>query len=306
MKWKGFIIVIVFCSVIVVALIAPETITPVPKEWTEPVINLEFVWIEGGCFEMGQSEIEKQQLIAETNEANYKQYFTDELPQHRVCVQGFWMAKTEITNAQYRQWKPDHDSLSFENQTMNEDDQPVVDVSWNEVQGFIGWLKGENKGGGMFRLPTEAEWEYACRAGTTTVRFWGDDPHQACQYANVGDQTGKKYFGKKWPDWTIHECDDGYAVTAPVGKFRPNNFGLHDMLGNVWEWCADVYVADIYAKHQQQGTVENPLVTDGGSQRVARGGCWSKQPRHTRCASRHAIPPDTKSDSVGFRLVRTE
>ena len=278
----------------------------VGKTWTDPIIGMEFVWIEGGCFEMGQSEIEKQQLIAETSEAFYQRYFLDELPRHKVCVSGFWMAKTEVTNAQYRQWKPDHDSLSFENQTMNEDDQPVVNVSWEEAKDFIKWLHEQHQDQSTFRLPTEEEWEYACRAGTTTSRFWGNDPAQACQYANVGDQIGKKYLGWKWPDWTIHACDDGYAVTAPVGKFRPNDFGLHDMLGNVWEWCEDIYVADIYANHQQEGTVKNPLVTTGGTDRVARGGCWSKQPRHVRCASRHSAPPTVKSDSIGFRLVRVK
>jgi sulfatase modifying factor 1 len=305
MKWMGIFIVMVIWSVNVVTLKAQETSKQSEKEWTDPVTGMEFVWIERGCFVMGQTEIERQQIITEHSENMY-QYFLDELPRHTVCVRGFWMGKTEVTNRQYRKWNPNHDSQSYEIHTLNGDDQPAARVSWEDARHFAQWMIAQHQYQYTFRLPTEAEWEYACRAGTTMSRFWGNDPQQACQYANVGDQTGKQYFGQKWPDWAIHECDDRYAVTAPVGKFRPNAFGLYDILGNVWEWCEDVYIKDIYHKHQQDSPVDNPLPTNGGSERVIRGGCWSKQPRHVRCASRHSIAPTTRSDSVGFRLVRTE
>jgi formylglycine-generating enzyme required for sulfatase activity len=117
------------------------------------------------------------------------------------------------------------------------DRHPVTCVSWNDAQAFIKWLN--KKTGSSYRLPSEAEWEYAARAGTKTARFWGDDPNDACSYANVADQT-KSPDGKfQWSD--IHECTDGYWFTAPVGSFRSNAFGLYDMLGNVSEWCQDVY-----------------------------------------------------------------
>ena len=111
-------------------------------------------------------------------------------------------------------------------------------VSWYGAVAYIDWLNQETETGKKYRLPTEAEWEYAARAGTSTVRFWGDSPDDACQYANVYDQTSKKENGYSWKN---HNCDDGYSNTAPIGSFLANSFGLHDMLGNVWEWCADRY-----------------------------------------------------------------
>ena len=109
----------------------------------------------------------------------------------------------------------------------------MVCVSFEDAQAYIRWLN--RKTGQHYRLPTEAEWEYAARAGTTTRRYWGDKPDDACQYANVADQSAKKVF----PGWAVHHCDDGYVYTAPVGSFQRNRFGLHDMLGNVWDRTQD-------------------------------------------------------------------
>ncbi|MDM8522028.1 SUMF1/EgtB/PvdO family nonheme iron enzyme [Desulfococcaceae bacterium HSG8] len=245
------------------------------RVFTEPVTETEFVWIPGGCFEMGQTEEEKADIIKERGEEKYK-YYADELPRHKVCLDGFWMAKYEVSNARYRKFRPDHNSGEYKGNSLNGDDQPAVEVSWEDANAFIKWLNRENRGNYEFRLPTEAEWEYACRAGTTTSRFWGDNPDQACRYANVADQTAKQKFN----DWTIHNCDDGYAVTAPVGSFGPNDFGLHDMLGNIWEWCEDIYADDAYSKQQRN----NPIYMNGGSNRVYRGGSWLNVPANVRCA----------------------
>ncbi|MCP5087419.1 MAG: formylglycine-generating enzyme family protein [Rhodobacteraceae bacterium] len=242
---------------------------------------MEFVWIEGGTFWMGCGEQETE-------------CSSDEKPRHQVTVNGFWMGRTEVTNAQYRQFIPKHDSQDFKGHSLNADEQPVVYVSWEEATNFIDWLTKSNKGKDEFRLPTEAEWEYAARAGTTTARYWGDNPDDACQYANVADETAKKEMS----DWTIHNCDDGYAVSAPVGSFRPNAFGLYDMLGNVWEWVADPW-HDNY-----EGAPSNAKVWEEGDAnlRLLRGGSWGSDPQWVRCALRLRYSFVVRLD--GFRVVR--
>lgn len=126
---------------------------------------------------------------------------------------------------------------------MNHDDQPVVDVSWNDTKKFMKWMN--RRAGQAFSLPTESQWEYAARAGTQTTRFWGNDSADACRHANVFDITIKDRFHYPWDN---HACDDCHILTAPVGRFLPNAFGLHDMLGNVSEWCEDVYDKNAYSK----------------------------------------------------------
>jgi formylglycine-generating enzyme required for sulfatase activity len=260
---------------------------PKPGEiWHEPVTGMAFVRVPGGCFEMGSP----------AGEAGRD---PDESPLHQVCVDGFWMGRTEVTNAQYRQFKSNHVSNDHRGFSLSADDQPVVYISWNEAKAFAKWLSGQNKGRYRFRLPTEAEWEYACRAETRTARFWGDDPDKACEYANVADLTAKR----EWSYWEVNNCDDGYAVTAPVGSFKPNAFGIYDMLGNVFEWSEDIYSKDAYRNHQRN----NPIFTGGGSYRVIRGACWYSWPAGVRCAGRSDHPPAGRHRDyfLGFRLVRT-
>ncbi|MGM0653785.1 MAG: formylglycine-generating enzyme family protein [Thermodesulfobacteriota bacterium] len=129
---------------------------------------------------------------------------------------------------------------------------------WNDAKAFISWLNG--KTGKRFSLPTEAQWEYACRAGTGTFRYWGDGEGTACPYANVNDLTSKRINKFSWENFN---CEDGYAGTSSVGRFKPNNFGLYDMLGNVWEWCEDGYDSKAYAKHGRN----NPVIINNGSGR---------------------------------------
>jgi formylglycine-generating enzyme required for sulfatase activity len=244
---------------------------------------MKFVWIEGGCFQMG--------CVSGSDECD-----DDEFPVHEVCVDGFYMGKYEVTNAQYRQWKREHDSGDWKDHSLNNDEQPVVRVSWEEAVEFAQWLTDQSGGKYTFRLPTEAEWEYAARAGATTARFWGDDPDEACAYANVADQTAQQ----QWEDWTIHDCDDGFAVSAPVGSFRPNQFELYDMLGNVWEWCADTY-HDSYADAPVDGSFRGSL--DDEKAKVVRGGSWKFGPPGVRCAYRDWIHPGIWLDFLGFRVV---
>ena len=151
----------------------------------------------------------------------------------------------------------------------------------------------------FFNLPTEAEWEYACRAGTTTRYFSGDDPETLAKVGNVADATAKAQF-PGWA-WTL-KASDGYVFTSPVGSFQPNAFGLYDMHGNAWQWCADWYEAEYYAK----SPADDPNGPDSGDSRVLRGGSWSDWPGSTRSAKRGSSSPVARINFTGFRVSRTQ
>ncbi|ACL05164.1 protein of unknown function DUF323 [Desulfatibacillum aliphaticivorans] len=251
--------------------------------FVEPVTGMEFVFIPGQCFMMGST--------GKTDPDRYQ----DEGPIHKVCLDGFWMGRYEVTNAQYHFFRPGHDSGEYEGHPLNMDAQPVVNVSWKNARAFAIWLSAQNQGQYSFWLPTEAEWEFACRAGTETSRYWGDDVSQTCQYANVADQTAGKY----WPSWNVHPCNDGFAVSAPVGSFSPNAFGLYDMMGNVWEACQD------WKAPYRPGEQVNPAGPQTGKRRMVRGGSWDNESRGIRSANRSYATPSFKRYNNGFRLVRT-
>lgn len=230
---------------------------------TEPVSGLAFVPIRGGCFDMGDLEVG----VIE-----------------QVCVGDFLLARTEVTNAQFRQFRPRHRSGSFAGQSLDGDDQPVANVSWHDAQAYAAWL-GE-RSGRRFRLPTEAEWEYAARGSTRSTRFWGTDEDGAARHANLKGRLGLP--------------TDGYAVTAPVGSLAPNPFGLHDMLGNVSEWVADLWApgADRYGDRRQ-----DPVVPGDSRLRVRRGGSFDDPPRIVRSSARDFYAADLAVPQTGFRLV---
>ncbi len=176
------------------------------------------------------------------------------------------------------------------------DEHPVVCVSWLDAVAFCEWLG--RKEGAAYRLPTEAEWEYACRAGTTT-RYWcGNDHQRLAEVANVADAAAKARF----PDWKYTlTANDGYVFTSPVGSFRPNPFGLYDMHGNAFQWCADRYDA----KYYDESPAEDPQGPDLGNLRVVRGVSWFGRPSAARSAARNKFVPDFRSDLLGFRIART-
>lgn len=179
-------------------------------------------------------------------------------------------------------------------------DHPVVCVSWDEIQEYLKWINRQvgSSGKDPYRLPSEAEWEYAARGGTTTARFWGNEAERACDYANVADRTANKTF----PNWTIHECSDGFVYTAPVGRFTANQYGLKDMIGNVWEWVQDCY-AEQYSASIRDGSA---FETQGNcGLRVVRGGSWGSVPELARVANRDWNVPTNRIISRGFRLART-
>jgi formylglycine-generating enzyme required for sulfatase activity len=177
------------------------------------------------------------------------------------------------------------------------DRHPVVCVSWEDAQAYVRWLS--QRTGRGYRLLTEAEWEYAARAGTTTSRWWGDGEGGQCGAANGADRRAKQ----ENPTWTTADCDDGFAYTAPVGSFAANRFGLHDMAGNAWQWVEDCW------KENYQGSPTDSLVAlvSGGdcSRRVLRGGSWFNTPSILRSAFRNWDSPGDRYYYVGFRVART-
>ncbi len=173
--------------------------------------------------------------------------------------------------------------------------RPVINVGWHDTRNYLAWLN--SKTGKPYRLASEAEWEYAARAGTTTSRYWGDDPSLACRYANVHDltiATGNPFH------WRHHDCQDGFANTAPVGSFLPNAFGLHDMLGNVWEWVEDCTTPN-YLIASSSG---KPVTTGECFLRMLRGGAWFYPERQVRAAKRRRTDWMHRSVIIGFRVVR--
>ncbi|MEE4376581.1 MAG: formylglycine-generating enzyme family protein, partial [Candidatus Competibacteraceae bacterium] len=251
------------------------------KVEVEPRIDMPFVSIPGGCFQMGSP-------------AGLEENYSNET-QHQVCLEGFWLSQHELTNEQYRLFKPTHSSGQYKGMTLNENRQPVVEVSWQEATDYANWLSAQT--GRSYRLPTEAEWEYAARAGTGTVRYWGDDPANACEYANVADQTAQRVWSAK----SIHGCDDQQATAAEVANYSPNSLKLYDMLGNVSEWTCSEFSSN-YRGAEKRCSRQQPNV---GS-RAVRGGSWDDEPRLVRAADRNGRSPDSRDYGLGFRLVRED
>jgi len=247
----------------------------------DPLTGMELIFVKGGCFAMGDSIGD-----GDPNERLVRE----------VCVSDFYIGKHEVTNDQIKKFKTQHNSGTSDGLSLGDDNQPAVNISWEDAVAFAEWLSG--KSGQAYRLPTEAEWEYAARAGTTESRFWGDIPDEACKYANVADLTAKK----QRPQWTVFVCDDGYVVSAPVGSFMANGYGLYDVLGNVWEWCEDVYNSEAYEKLPK----DNPVYRGAGEYRVMRGGGWSNGPLGIRSSHRVGLSPDFGHHSLGFRLVKRD
>lgn len=179
-------------------------------------------------------------------------------------------------------------------------EEPVVCVSWNDAKAYVAWLSTKTRQ--RYALPSEAEWEYAARAGTTTARFWGDGLQDICGFANGGDLALVRTRGVLFErDTPFMPCDDGFSFTAPVGKFKPNAFTLHDMIGNVAEWVEDCW-ADTYASAPTDGSAFTP---PDCRRRVVRGGSWfNVNSRFLRAANRAQHATDTRVAITGFRIVR--
>ncbi len=249
-----------------------------------PVDGAELRWIPPGEFLMGSTEQER--LWALRNDAGDR-WVRTEAPQHRVRLSGFWMYRYEVTNAQFRLFDPQHHSGACDAVSVDGDDCPVAWVNFYQVEAYCRWA-------GVV-LPTEAQWEYACRAGTSTMFWWGDSLEDAGKYANMADSAAHEI----WPHWLVFPTTDGYPAASPVGSFEPNAFGLHDMLGNAWEWCADWYSGYYYRISPEL----DPPGPDYGNERIVRGASWDNFPGNSRCAYRLHYTRDTRAVYLGFRAA---
>jgi len=249
----------------------------------------------------------------------------DELPQRQVRVKPFALGKTEVTVAQWRQftlasgylteaernlyepgcftWEPQRPEWAWRAGRSwrdpgwgQKDDEPVVCISWSDAQAYVRWLD-QRSGAKGWRLPTEAEWEYAARAGSTTRWPWGDDADLLCEHSNGTDRT-KGPNSRTWSDARV--CRDGHWYTAPVGRYRPNAWGLHDMLGNVWEWVQDCYLP--YTGAPNDGSAHE---TRGCKGRVVRGGAWDDHIDVLRSAERFWLGAGNRNNNIGLRVART-
>jgi formylglycine-generating enzyme required for sulfatase activity len=280
------------------------------------------VVIPGGTFTMGSPE----------NEPERKKF---EGPRSSVKVESFAIGATEVTRGQYALFvketarpPPAHgcftfgfndifDSSNVEVESMDpkaswripafkqRDDHPATCVSWQDAQDYAAWLA--RKTGRPYRLPSEAEWEYAARAGSASIFFWGSDETAACRYANVGDQSLKRKnaivrgqietalrAGQRIVRFV--ECEDGSPYTTVAGRYQPNSFGLYDMIGSVWEYVEDCW--------QESLPESGRAYEEAGCQaRRVRGGSWDDAPAELRSARRSRVKPDLPRNDGGFRVA---
>jgi formylglycine-generating enzyme required for sulfatase activity len=276
------------------------------------------VAIRGGTFTMGSPENEPERLKYEG-------------PRSDVKVESFAIGETEVTRGQYaifvketRRPPPaqgcftfgfsgvtDEEALdpraSWRNPGFQQtDEHPVTCISWQDAKDYAAWLS--HKTGKAYRLPSEAEWEYAARAGSTSIFPWGSDENQACLHANVGDSSLLR--GSSTIRGLVEEelragnlrlrvvqCDDGSPFTTAVGRYQPNAFGLYDTIGNVWEYVEDCWQESL----PESGTAH--AVASCEFHRV-RGGSWDDSPPELRSARRSRVKPDVPRNDGGFRLAR--
>jgi formylglycine-generating enzyme required for sulfatase activity len=304
-----------------------------PKE-IDNAIGMRLVLIPAGEFMMGSNE-SPEALAAAYPQYDPKRFreLSDEAPVHKVRItRPFFMGQHEVTVGEFRKflqesgyipesvadgtggygYNRDYDpaksrrgdafegrdpKYSWRNPGFAQgDDHPVTNVTWNDAMAMSEWLS--RKEGKKYRLPTEAEWEYAARAGTRTRYASGDDPQSLLKAANVFDADAQV----NWPQWKQYALAgrDGFAFTAPVGSFAPNAMGLYDMHGNVWEWCSDWYGDDYYAR----SPVDDPQGPATGNVKVRRGGSWHTWAFYARSSFRNWNSTDTRYTLVGMRLVR--
>ncbi len=174
---------------------------------------------------------------------------------------------------------------------------PVTCVAVADAEAYAAWLSSITRH--RYRLLHEAEWEYAARAGTATSRWWGDERRSLCRHANGADLSYDR--ARPGEPAVNRSCEDGFVFTSPVDAFPPNPFGLHDMLGNLWQWTADCFVPQSAGEPAE---ASDPVIGGDCSQRAIRGASWHNYPDALRSAARFALPVTTRSASIGFRIMR--
>jgi formylglycine-generating enzyme required for sulfatase activity len=302
----------VISAAVCAALAAPLAAQEAGNVLTDCAECPEMVVVPAGRFTMGvAADEEDREMLGSTFRGRSE-------PRHVVEVKRFLAGRHEVTRGQYRAftaatgrategcfvWLRDQFEKSstrdWQNAGYHQDDShPVVCVSWDDATAYTRWLSGRT--GKPYRLLSEAEWEYAARAGSETTRFWGDDAHASCAYANGADiSTLARVPGTS--EWPIANCNDRQAYTAPVGSYRPNAFGLYDMLGNVWEWTQDCWYPD-YAGAPTDGRA---WLSGECARRVVRGGSWEDGPAGLRAAYRVGSPASVRVYIRGFRVARDD
>jgi serine/threonine-protein kinase PpkA len=239
----------------------------------ENPIGMRFVLVPAGTFTMGAPKAEEGRG-------------GDESPFEATLTRPYYVQVTEVTNAHYRRFRPDHDSGLAAGGTLGGDTQPVVKVTWDDAVAFAAWLTGQDPAR-AYRLPTEAEWEHACRAGTRTPFWFG-----ATISTSQANYDGKGTYGGG-------ARGEYRRVTTPAGTFAANPWGLYDVHGNVWEWCQDWYGP------YPAVAAENPAGPATGEMRILRGGSWYDPPTKLRSAFRNTAAPTASGGLAGFRLVVT-
>jgi formylglycine-generating enzyme required for sulfatase activity len=248
----------------------------------------------------------------------------DEQPVHTVRIaRGFWMATAEVTNAQYARFDPEHDSgrehlrgyaFGMEGYPLHEPAQPVARVAWHQAREFCAWLA--RRTGLRVELPTEAQWEYACRAGTTTPFSFGAAAADFSLHANLSDLTTREFAANNYlrtsqvplpnpppaNDYTLKDdrFHDGLLVAGPAGRLKPNPWGLHDLHGNVAEWTRSLYQTYPYKEDDGRNR------PDAAGRRVVRGGSWRDRPLRATAGFSLAYLPHQRALDVGFRVIVDE
>lgn len=288
-------------------------------------IGTEFALIRSGEFRMGGTETAESLIAVFPTAGKTADYFADEYPTHRVRItKPFLLSKFEVTVGQFRLfaeatgYKTEAETdgtggwgyntstghsegrrlqYSWRNPGFPQTDRhPVVNVSYNDAQAFIRWLG--TREGKHYRLPTEAEWEYANRAGSQTRYANSENPDELPRFARAIDLSRHAEFGHVQS--IVIDVNDPTAFTAPVGSYEANAFGLHDMHGNVWEWVADWYGETYYT----QSPEVDPQGPASGELRVRRGGAWNSFPIWLRSSFRNWNTPDSRCLNLGFRVAR--
>lgn len=276
----------------------------------------EIVVIPPGSFTMGSTP-------EETQRANLRPDISPrEWPAHKVTIaKAFGIGRFEITRAQYANFvratgHPDGDSCITWNLDTNKW-EPVAGASWRrpgfpqgqdhpagclnlaDTRAYVEWLSTTT--GQHYRIPTDAEWEYVARAGTTTLQSWGDSFDDICKYTNASDLDRADVHGGLEEEPTrFFQCRDGFVYTSPVGSFPPNQFGLYDVIGNIWEWVEDCY----YATYQGAPTDGSAWIGENCDRLVVRGGGWFSRVWFVRPAGRSREEPEFRTMTLGLRVVR--
>jgi sulfatase modifying factor 1 len=296
-------------------------------------LDMEFVLIPAGEFQMGSSQEDLQLMMADFKQATGRDYkrqwaihLSDESPKHKVAInRPFYLQAREVTNDQFAAfvkatgyrtiaeikgggwsyaiggWHPMPGAdwrhpTGPDSSIKDKGNHPVVQVSWLDAMAFIRWLS--QKEFKPYALPSEAQWEYACRGGLSgTIYSWGKDMPPKNKVANMPDEAYARVVGSE--RYHVKGYDDGYADTAPVGSYLANGYGLYDMIGNVWEWCSDWYQSGYYAS----SPAKDPSGPAEGTHRVLRGGGFCYLPSNMRCADRFRNLPAFRCPFAGFRLA---